>query len=203
MNSRRDPSRVIRAPRGTQLSCKSWLTEAALRMLMNNLDPDVAEHPEELVVYGGIGRAARDWVAYDKIVETLRRLEDDETLLIQSGKPVGVFKTHADAPRVLLANSNLVPRWATWEHFDELDRKGLMMYGQMTAGSWIYIGTQGIVQGTYETFAEMGRQPFRRRLVWQVDFDGRPRRHGRRAAAGGDHGRRVLPGHRVPERPHR
>jgi len=129
-------------------------------MLMNNLDPDVAEHPEELVVYGGIGRAARDWVAYDKIVETLRRLEADETLLIQSGKPVGVFKTHADAPRVLLANSNLVPRWATWEHFDELDRKGLMMYGQMTAGSWIYIGTQGIVQGTYETFAEMGRKHY-------------------------------------------
>ncbi len=160
MNPRRDPSRVIRAPRGLERSCKSWLTEAPLRMLMNNLDPDVAEHPEELVVYGGIGRAARDWVAYDKIVETLRRLEDDETLLIQSGKPVGVFKTHADAPRVLLANSNLVPRWATWEHFDELDRRGLMMYGQMTAGSWIYIGTQGIVQGTYETFAEMGRKHF-------------------------------------------
>ena len=160
MLSRRDPSRVIRAPRGNEISCKSWLTEAALRMLMNNLDPEVAEHPEELVVYGGIGRAARDWAAYDKIVETLRRLEDDETLLVQSGKPVGVFKTHADAPRVLLANSNLVPRWATWEHFDELDRKGLMMYGQMTAGSWIYIGTQGIVQGTYETFAEMGRKHF-------------------------------------------
>jgi urocanate hydratase len=160
MNTRRDTSRVIRAPHGTTLSCKSWLTEAPLRMLMNNLDPDVAEHPEELVVYGGIGRAARDWVAYDKIVETLRRLEADETLLIQSGKPVGVFKTHADAPRVLLANSNLVPRWATWEHFDELDRKGLMMYGQMTAGSWIYIGTQGIVQGTYETFAEMGRKHY-------------------------------------------
>jgi urocanate hydratase len=160
MNSRLDASRVIRAPRGKQISCKSWLTEAALRMLMNNLDPDVAEHPEELVVYGGIGRAARDWKSYDKIVETLRRLEDDETLLVQSGKPVGVFKTHADAPRVLLANSNLVPRWATWEHFDQLDRKGLMMYGQMTAGSWIYIGTQGIVQGTYETFAEMGRKHF-------------------------------------------
>ncbi len=160
MNARRDTSRVIRAPRGRELSCKSWLTEAALRMLMNNLDPDVAEHPEELVVYGGIGRAARDWPAYDKIVETLQRLEGDETLLIQSGKPVGVFKTHADAPRVLLANSNLVPRWATWEHFDELDRKGLAMYGQMTAGSWIYIGTQGIVQGTYETFAEMGRRHF-------------------------------------------
>jgi urocanate hydratase len=160
MNPRRDSSRVIRAPRGKDITCKSWLTEAALRMLMNNLDPDVAEHPEELVVYGGIGRAARDWAAFDKIVETLRRLEDDETLLIQSGKPVGVFKTHPDAPRVLLANSNLVPRWATWEHFDELDRKGLMMYGQMTAGSWIYIGTQGIVQGTYETFAEMGRKHF-------------------------------------------
>ena len=160
MNARRDDTRVIRAPRGNDRTCKSWLTEAALRMLMNNLDPDVAEHPEELVVYGGIGRAARDWAAYDKIVETLRRLEDDETLLIQSGKPVGVFKTHADAPRVLLANSNLVPRWATWEHFDELDRKGLMMYGQMTAGSWIYIGTQGIVQGTYETFAEMGRKHY-------------------------------------------
>jgi urocanate hydratase len=160
MNPRRDETRVIRAPRGKDISCKSWLTEAALRMLMNNLDPEVAEHPEELVVYGGIGRAARDWVAFDRIVETLRRLEDDETLLVQSGKPVGVFKTHADAPRVLLANSNLVPRWATWEHFDELDRKGLMMYGQMTAGSWIYIGTQGIVQGTYETFAEMGRKHF-------------------------------------------
>jgi len=160
MDPRRDDSRVIRAPHGTTLSCKSWLTEAPLRMLMNNLDPDVAEHPEELVVYGGIGRAARDWKSYDKIVETLRRLEDDETLLIQSGKPVGVFRTHPDAPRVLLANSNLVPKWATWEHFDELDRKGLMMYGQMTAGSWIYIGTQGIVQGTYETFAEMGRRHF-------------------------------------------
>ncbi|MBL8537325.1 MAG: urocanate hydratase [Hyphomonadaceae bacterium] len=160
MNPRHDASRVIRAPRGPEISCKSWLTEAALRMLMNNLDPEVAEHPEELVVYGGIGRAARDWKSYDKVVETLRRLEDDETLLIQSGKPVGVFKTHSDAPRVLLANSNLVPKWATWRHFDELDRKGLMMYGQMTAGSWIYIGTQGIVQGTYETFAEMGRKHF-------------------------------------------
>jgi urocanate hydratase len=160
VDPRRDDTRTIRAPRGAEISCKSWLTEAALRMLMNNLDPDVAEHPKELVVYGGIGRAARDWASYDKIVETLRRLNDDETLLIQSGKPVGVFRTHADAPRVLIANSNLVPRWATWEHFDELDRKGLMMYGQMTAGSWIYIGSQGIVQGTYETFAEMGRQHF-------------------------------------------
>jgi urocanate hydratase len=152
--------RVIRAPRGTALSAKSWLTEAPLRMLMNNLDPDVAEHPEELVVYGGIGRAARDWECYDRLVTTLRGLHEDETLLVQSGKPVGVFRTHADAPRVLIANSNLVPHWATWEHFNELDRKGLMMFGQMTAGSWIYIGSQGIVQGTYETFAEMARQHF-------------------------------------------
>ncbi|MDJ0278058.1 urocanate hydratase [Sphingomonas sp. 2R-10] len=158
--TRLDNSRVIRAATGTTLSARSWLTEAPLRMLMNNLHPDVAERPEELVVYGGIGRAARDWESYDRIVETLRRLEDDETLLIQSGKPVGVFRTHADAPRVLLANSNLVPHWATWEHFAELDRKGLAMYGQMTAGSWIYIGSQGIVQGTYETFVEMGRQHY-------------------------------------------
>jgi urocanate hydratase len=158
--TRRDPTRIIRAATGSERTAKSWLTEAPLRMLMNNLDPDVAERPEELVVYGGIGRAARDWESFDKIVETLRRLEDDQTLLIQSGKPVGVFRTHADAPRVLLANSNLVPRWATWDHFNELDRKGLMMYGQMTAGSWIYIGAQGIVQGTYETFVEMGRQHY-------------------------------------------
>ena len=158
--TRLDPTRVIRPATGTKLSAKSWLTEAPLRMLMNNLHPDVAERPEELVVYGGIGRAARDWESYDKIVETLRRLEDDETLLVQSGKPVGVFRTHADAPRVLIANSNLVPRWATWDHFNELDRKGLAMYGQMTAGSWIYIGSQGIVQGTYETFVEMGRQHY-------------------------------------------
>jgi len=150
--------RVIRAPRGSALSAKSWLTEAPLRMIQNNLDPEVAERPEDLVVYGGIGKAARDWPSFDRIVETLRRLEDDQTLLVQSGKPVGVFRTHADAPRVLIANSNLVPKWATWEHFNELDRKGLMMYGQMTAGSWIYIGSQGIVQGTYETFAEAGRQ---------------------------------------------
>src|SRR5882762_3139394 len=158
--TRIDKTRTIRPATGPELSAKSWLTEAPLRMLMNNLDPDVAERPEELVVYGGIGRAARDWESFDKIVETLRRLEDDETLLVQSGKPVGVFRTHADAPRVLIANSNLVPRWATWEHFNELDRKGLAMYGQMTAGSWIYIGSQGIVQGTYETFAEMGRKHF-------------------------------------------
>ena len=152
--------RVIRAAHGTQLSAKSWLTEAPLRMLMNNLDPDVAENPDELIVYGGIGKAARNWECYDAIVATLKELADDETLLIQSGKPVGVFRTHADAPRVLLANSNLVPHWASWEHFRELDKKGLMMYGQMTAGSWIYIGSQGIVQGTYETFAEMGRRHF-------------------------------------------
>ena len=155
-----DPSRTIRAPRGTELSCKSWLTEAPFRMLQNNLDPDVAENPAALVVYGGIGRAARDWACYDAIIESLKQLGDDETLLIQSGKPVGIFPTHADAPRVLLANSNLVPHWATWEHFNELDAKGLMMYGQMTAGSWIYIGSQGIVQGTYETFVEMGRQHY-------------------------------------------
>ena len=154
------PNRVIRAPRGTTISAKSWLTEAPLRMLMNNLDPEVAERPEELVVYGGIGKAARNWECFDQIVASLRDLEADETLLVQSGKPVGVFKTHSDAPRVLIANSNLVPHWATWEHFNELDRKGLMMYGQMTAGSWIYIGSQGIVQGTYETFAEAGRQHY-------------------------------------------
>ncbi|WP_342250739.1 urocanate hydratase [Sphingomonas sp. OTU376] len=158
--TRLDNSRIIKPATGTERSAKSWLTEAPLRMLMNNLHPDVAERPEELVVYGGIGRAARDWESYDKIVAALRDLEADETLLIQSGKPVGVFRTHENAPRVLLANSNLVPHWATWEHFNELDRKGLAMYGQMTAGSWIYIGTQGIVQGTYETFAEMARQHY-------------------------------------------
>jgi len=158
--TRLDNTRLIRAPRGPELSAKSWLTEAPLRMLMNNLDPDVAERPEELVVYGGVGRAARDWESFDAIVAALKRLEDDQTLLVQSGKPVGVFRTHADAPRVLIANSNLVPRWATWEHFNELDRKGLAMYGQMTAGSWIYIGAQGIVQGTYETFVELGRQHY-------------------------------------------
>lgn len=158
--TRLDNSRRITAPRGTERTAKSWLTEAALRMLMNNLDAEVAERPEELVVYGGIGRAARDWASFDKIVETLRRLEDDQTLLVQSGKPVGVFRTHADAPRVLIANSNLVPHWATWDKFHELDAKGLMMYGQMTAGSWIYIGTQGIVQGTYETFVEVGRRHY-------------------------------------------
>ncbi|MGH8174988.1 MAG: urocanate hydratase [Steroidobacter sp.] len=167
MNARLSPSqdrnsgsRVVRAPRGSQLTAKNWLTEAPLRMLMNNLDPEVAENPDELVVYGGIGRAARNWECFDRIVDTLRALNADETLLIQSGKPVGVFRTHEDAPRVLLANSNLVPKWATWEHFNELDRRGLMMFGQMTAGSWIYIGSQGIVQGTHETFVEMGRRHF-------------------------------------------
>ena len=160
MPVRHDPSRTVRAPRGSALNCRSWLTEAPYRMLQNNLDPDVAERPEDLVVYGGIGRAARDWESYDAILDSLRSLGDDETLLVQSGKPVGIFPTHADAPRVLIANSNLVPAWANWEHFNELDRKGLMMYGQMTAGSWIYIGSQGIVQGTYETFVEMGRQHY-------------------------------------------
>jgi urocanate hydratase len=157
---RRDNSRHIRARRGSEIKARQWTTEAAVRMLMNNLDEEVAEDPQSLVVYGGIGRAARNWQCFDRIVETLERLEDDQTLLVQSGKPVGVFRTHKDAPRVLIANSNLVPKWANWEVFNELDRKGLMMYGQMTAGSWIYIGSQGIVQGTYETFAEMGRQHY-------------------------------------------
>jgi urocanate hydratase len=155
----------LRAPRGTQLSCRNWISEAALRMLLNNLDPEVAERPEELVVYGGIGKAARNWKAFEQIIAALRSLGEDETLLIQSGKPVGVFRTHADAPRVLIANSNLVARWADWDHFNALDKKGLMMYGQMTAGSWIYIGSQGIVQGTYETFVEMGRQHFGGKLA--------------------------------------
>ena len=160
-----DPTRVIRAPRGSQLTCKSWITEAAYRMIQNNLDPEVAENSQHLVVYGGIGRAARDWACYDQILASLKDLNDDESLLIQSGKPVGVFKTHANAPRVLIANSNLVPKWANWEHFNELDRKGLFMYGQMTAGSWIYIGSQGIVQGTFETFVEAGRQHFNNDLT--------------------------------------
>src|SRR4051794_27205176 len=151
---------VIRAPRGSALSCKGWVQEAAFRMLQNNLDPDVAERPQDLVVYGGSGKAARDWPSFQRICDTLRTLGDEETLLVQSGKPVGVLRTHADAPRVLIANSNLVPKWATWEKFRELERAGLIMYGQMTAGSWIYIGTQGILQGTYETFAAAGRQHF-------------------------------------------
>jgi urocanate hydratase len=154
------PSRVVRSPVGNTLHCKGWQQEAAYRMIQNNLDPAVAEHPEDLIVYGGIGKAARNWQCFDKILATLQQLENDETLLVQSGKPVGVIKTHEDAPRVLIANSNLVPKWATWEHFHELDKKGLMMFGQMTAGSWIYIGTQGIIQGTYETFVEAGRQHF-------------------------------------------
>ena len=153
-------ARPVRAPRGSALSCRNWLIEAAYRMIQNNLDPEVAENPDALVVYGGIGKAARDWASFEAILAALRALGEDETLLIQSGKPVGVFRTTADSPRVLIANSNLVPKWATWEHFHELDRKGLMMYGQMTAGSWIYIGSQGIVQGTYETFVEAGRQHY-------------------------------------------
>ncbi|MET3147855.1 UNVERIFIED_ORG: urocanate hydratase [Xanthomonas axonopodis] len=170
--TRHDATRVIRAATGTTLTAKSWLTEAPLRMLMNNLDPDVAERPQELVVYGGIGRAARDWESFDAIVAALTRLDEDQTLLVQSGKPVGVFRTHADAPRVLIANSNLVPRWANWDHFNELDQKGLAMYGQMTAGSWIYIGAQGIVQGTYETFVEMGRQHYAGNLAGKWLFTG-------------------------------
>ena len=152
--------RTVRSPKGTELNCKGWQQEAAYRMIQNNLDPDVAEHPEELIVYGGKGKAARNWESFDKILEALKTLENDETLLVQSGKPIGIQKTHEDAPRVLIANSNLVGNWANWEHFDELDKKGLMMYGQMTAGSWIYIGSQGIVQGTYETFVECGRKYF-------------------------------------------
>src|SRR5678815_3857833 len=152
--------RPVRSPRGSQLSCANWQIEAAFRMIQNNLDPEVAENPDALVVYGGIGKAARNWDCFEAILASLRKLKEDESLLVQSGKPVGVFRTHVDAPRVLIANSNLVPKWATWEHFDELDRKGLMMFGQMTAGSWIYIGSQGIVQGTYETFVEAGRQHY-------------------------------------------
>ncbi|MFA4951008.1 urocanate hydratase [Brevundimonas sp.] len=167
MSTQQMNTRVIRSPRGLEMTAKTWAAEAALRMLMNNLDPEVAERPEDLVVYGGIGKAARDWASFDRIVASLRNLEPDQTLLVQSGKPVGVFRTHADAPRVLIANSNLVPKWATWEHFNDLDRKGLMMYGQMTAGSWIYIGTQGIVQGTYETFMEAARQH------WDGDTSGK------------------------------
>lgn len=162
--------RVVKAPTGTQLTCKGWLQEAAYRMIQNNLDPQVAENPKDLVVYGGIGKAARNWESFDKILEALKNLENDETLLVQSGKPIGVLKTHEDAPRVLIANSNLVPKWANWEHFHELDQKGLMMYGQMTAGSWIYIGTQGIIQGTYETFVECGRQHFGGDLAGKIIF---------------------------------
>ena len=191
-DDRRDNRRHIKARTGPEIKARHWTTEAAVRMLMNNLDDEVAEDPQSLVVYGGIGRAARNWACYDKIVEVLERLEEDQTLLVQSGKPVGVFRTHADAPRVLIANSNLVPKWATWEKFNELDRAGLMMYGQMTAGSWIYIGSQGIVQGTYETFAEMGRQHYGGDLTRQMDPDRGPRRDGRRAAARRGHGGRAL-----------
>ncbi|MFM7568686.1 MAG: urocanate hydratase, partial [Betaproteobacteria bacterium] len=157
--------RPVRSPRGSQLSCANWLIEAAYRMIQNNLDPEVAENPDALVVYGGIGKAARNWESFEAILSSLRRLKADESLLVQSGKPVGIFRTHEDAPRVLIANSNLVPRWSTWEHFHELDRQGLMMYGQMTAGSWIYIGSQGIIQGTYETFVEAARQHYNGSLV--------------------------------------
>ncbi|MGX1108631.1 urocanate hydratase [Bradyrhizobium elkanii] len=203
MNRRLDNERIIRAPRGTDISAKSWLTEAPLRMLMNNLDPDVAERPSELVVYGGIGRAARDWESFDRIAASLRTLEGDQTLLVQSGKPVGIFRTHADAPRVLIANSNLVPHWATLDHFNELDRQGLMMFGQMTAGSWIYIGSQGIVQGTYETFVEVGRRHYGGSLAGKWILTAGSRRHGRRPATGRDHGRCLDARGRMPAEPHR
>src|SRR3981081_922077 len=186
--------RVIRAARGSTLSARTWMTEAPLRMLMNNLDPEVAENPAELVVYGGIGRAARDWNCFDRIVETLKTLTEEETLLVQSGKPVGVFPTHPDAPRVLIANSTLVPHWATWEHFNELDRKGLAMYGQMTAGSWIYIGSQGIVQGTYETFVEAGRQHYACDFTGRWILTGGAGRGGGRRVAAALSGRWLLPG---------
>ncbi len=196
-------NRVITAPRGAEKTCRTWAAEGAMRMLMNNLDPEVAEHPENLVVYGGRGQAARSWAAYDAIVAALQRLDVDETLLVQSGKPVGVIRTHEDAPRVIIANSNLVPHWATQSHFDDLAAKGLMMYGQMTAGSWIYIGTQGILQGTYETFAECGRQHFGGSLAGTLSRHRRLRRHGRRATARRDHGRGDLPDRRRPAGPPR
>ena len=183
MTNPRHNLRDIYPPTGTEISAKSWQTEAAMRMLMNNLHPDVAENPHELVVYGGIGRAARTWDDFDRIVAGLKDLEADETLVVQSGKPVAIVKTHADAPRVLIANSNIVPHWANWDHFNALDKKGLMMYGQMTAGSWIYIGTQGIVQGTYETFAEAGGQHYDGDLKGKLDPDRWPWRHGRGPAA--------------------
>ncbi len=191
-----DGARPVRAARGSELTCRGWAQEAALRMLMNNLDPDVAEDPDHLVVYGGTGRAARSWEAFDAIVRELRALADDETLLVQSGKPVGVLRTHEWAPRVLIANSNLVGRWATWEHFRELERSGLMMYGQMTAGSWIYIGTQGILQGTYETFAEAARQHFGGSLRGTVTLTAGLGGHGRRPAARRHDERGRLPRHR-------
>ena len=185
--------RTIRAPRGNELSCKGWHQEAALRMLMNNLDPDVAEDPDKLIVYGGTGRAARSWEAFDAIVRSLRELENDETLLVQSGKPVGIFRTHDEAPRVLIANSNLVGQWSNYPEFNRLEKLGLTMYGQMTAGSWIYIGSQGIVQGTFETFVGRGGTPFRRLARRQTARDRRPRWNGRRATVGRDDGWRALP----------
>ena len=193
---------LVRAPRGTALRCKGWQQEAALRCLMNNLDPEVAERPEDLVVYGGIGRAARNWECYHAIVRELENLGNEETLLIQSGKPVGVFPTHDMAPRVIIANSNLVGKWANWEHFHELDRKGLIMYGQMTAGSWIYIGTQGILQGTFQTFAVARRTPFRRLAQGQARRHRRRGRHGRRAAALRHAEWRRRAGHRRGPHPH-
>ncbi len=185
----------IKAARGSELSCKGWAQEAALRMLMNNLDEEVGERPRDLVVYGGTGRAARNWDCYDAIVRSLKALENDETLLIQSGKPVGILRTHEYAPRVLLCNSNLVGHWSNWEKFNELERAGLMAYGQMTAGSWIYIGSQGIIQGTYETFMAAGERAFWRRPERQADRLGRHGRDGRSAAAGGDDDRRGVPRH--------
>ena len=182
-------ARTVRAPRGTDRTCKSWQAEAAMRMLMNNLDPEVAERPEDLVVYGGRGRAARSWESYEAIIESLKRIEPDETLLVQSGKPVGIIRTTEDVPRVIIANSNIVPHWATQERFDELEAKGLMMFGQMTAGSWIYIGTQGILQGTFETLRGMREAALRRHVGGDAQRDGRVRRHGRRTAAG-DHDER-------------
>lgn len=176
-------TRTIKAPTGTKITCRNWITEAAMRMLMNNLDPEVAERPDDLVVYGGSGKAARNWECFDKIVETLKQLESDETLLIQSGKPVAVFKTHPDAPRVLISNSQIVPAWANWDEFRRLESLGLTMYGQMTAGSWIYIGTQGILQGTYETFAECARKKFRWFVAGQICPYLRSRRDGRRSTA--------------------
>ena len=196
-------SRVIHAPRGSTLTCKGWQQEAAYRMLQNNLDPEVAERPEDLVVYGGRGQAARNWEAFDAILDTLKQLEDDETLLVQSGKPVVVFRSHPDAPRVLIANSNLVPQWATQENFDDLAAQGLIMYGQMTAGSWIYIGTQGILQGTYETLGALARSAAGARLQRQVRADRRPGRDGRRAAAGRHHERRRGADRRGGPRPRR
>ena len=187
--------KVIRY-RGTELNTKGWQQEAALRMLMNNLDPEVAEHPDKLVVYGGIGKAARNWESFDAIVRSLKELENDETLLVQSGKPVAIFKSHTDAPRVLIANSNLVPAYANWETFHELDKKGLMMYGQMTAGSWIYIGSQGIVQGTYETFAELAKQHFDGQFTRNNHSNSRTWRHGWCATTGSDDGRRRMYWHR-------